>query len=40
MVGIRAVSEWVGSIMAAEIGGVDGVVGVDGVGGENGVSGV
>ena len=45
MVGIRAVSGWVGSKMAAEIGGVDGVGmiggvdGVDGVGGESGVGG-
>ena len=37
MVGIRAVSGWVSSKMAAKIGGVDGVGMVDGVGGESGV---
>ena len=39
MVGIGAVSGWVGSKMAAEIGGVDGVGMVGGVGGESGVGG-
>ena len=39
MVGIRAMSGWVGSKMAAEIGGVDGVGMVDGVGGESEVGG-